>query len=135
MPNRRTRLHQLTLDEETREAMFAARGAYLAAGREDPWVGVARILEERLGLDLADPANADVAIIVNDEDFTFLAPDPETGTFTTISSLLAVYENVPRDWATWTGEIPSRLAMLMWMIGNLMRSIGWKERFPRPMAA
>ncbi|WP_416356643.1 hypothetical protein ACLNGM_22300 [Aureimonas phyllosphaerae] len=123
------------MDEETREAMFAARGAYLAAGRKDPWVGVARVLGERLGLDLADPANEDVAIIVNDEDFSFLTPDPETGTFTTISSLLAVYENVPPDWATWTGEVPSRLAMLMWVIGNLMRSIGWKERFPRPMAA
>ncbi|WP_182084290.1 hypothetical protein [Aureimonas sp. ME7] len=96
---------------------------------------MARVLEERLGLDLADPTNADVAIIVNDEDFSFLAPDPETGTFTTISSLLAVYEDVPSDWAGWTGEIPPRLAMLMWMIGNLMRSIGWKERFPRPMAA
>ena len=135
MTNRRTRLHKLTVDEETREAMFAARGTYLAAGREDPWVGVARILEERLGLDLTDPANANVAIIVNDEDFSFLAPDPETGTFTTISSLLAIYEDVPPDWATWTGEIPSRLGMLLWKIGNLMKSIGWNERFPRPMAA
>ncbi len=135
MSNRRTRLHKITVDEETREAMFATRETYLAAGRDDPWVGVARILEERLGLDLTDPANADIDIIVNDVDFSYLAPDPETGTYTTISSLLAIYENVPPDWATWTCQIPSRLGNLAWTIGSLMRSIGWKERFPVSMTA
>jgi hypothetical protein len=123
----RHRTHMLLLGDETIKAMFAVEGVYSTDRSLEPWVGVARLLEERLGVDLADPENAGIGIRINNEDFSYLAPHPESGTYTTISSLLEIHENKRVGFHELIDEFQYRYGMLSGSIGNLMFSLADAE--------
>ncbi|KQT42070.1 hypothetical protein ASG43_17495 [Aureimonas sp. Leaf454] len=131
----RSSTHLLLIGDETMEAMFAVKGVYNADEGADPWVGVARILEDRLDIDLTDPENADVAIKIDNEDFSYLAPQPQHGIYTTISSLLEIYDNKRAGWDELHPEVQYRYGMLIGSIGNLMYSLVDAEEERKALAA
>lgn len=122
--------HLLLLGDETVDAMFAVEGVFATDTSLDPWVDVARILEERLGLDLTDPENAGIGIHINNEDFSYLAPQPQIGVVTTISSLLEIHANKMAGFDQLSDEVRYRYGMLIGSIGNLMFSLldDYRER-------
>ncbi len=96
---------------------------------------MARILNERLTIDLTDPANADVKILINGEDFSFLAPHPKSGTFTPISSLLEIYENELVGFEELSPEVRDRYETLIESIKQLMYSLIASEQERKAKAA
>ena len=132
---RSSRSHILLIGDETMKEMFEVKGVYSAEEGADPWVGVARILEGRLDIDLTDPANADLRIQINNEDFSYLAPHPASGTYTTISSLLKIYENKLAGFDELSDEVQYRYGMLIGSIGNLMFSLFDAEQERKALAA
>ncbi len=135
MTNLRNRIHILLIGDETMKEMFEVKDVYSAEEGNDPWVGVARILEDRLDIDLNDPANADIGIRINKEDFSYLAPHPESGTYTTISSLLKIHENGMAGYDELSEEVQYRYQMLIGSIGNLMFSLFDAEQERKALAA
>ena len=135
MTNIPRRIYKLLIGDETMKAMFAVEGLYSTDKSLSPWVGVARILEERLGLDLTDPENADVGIRINNEDFSYLAPQPKNGIYTTISSLLKIHENDHAGFDDLNPEVQYRYQMLSGSVGNLLSSLVEAEEQRRAEAA
>lgn len=128
-------LNVLFFSYQQMEALYAAEGGFKADVGVEPWVLVARILNERLTIDLMDPVNADVKILINGEDFSFLAPHPGSGTFTPISSLLEIYENEPVGFEELSPEVRNRYELLIETIKQLMYSLIASEQEKRAKAA
>lgn len=116
-------LNVLFISYEQMEARYAAAGGFKSDLGVEPWVLVARILNERLTIDLTNPANADVKILINGEDFSFLAPHPKSGTFTPILSLLDIYENKLVGFEELSPEVRNRYELLIETIKQLMYSL------------
>jgi hypothetical protein len=78
--------HGLLLGTEVRAELVGAKG-------RNPVVSGARILDDCLGgFDLADPENVGTTLLIDGADFSFLLPERADGEFTTIRSLIRIYE-------------------------------------------
>lgn len=78
--------HGLILGTDARAEIIEAKGA-------NPVISAARILDECLGdFDLLDPENVGTTLVIDGADFSFLIPEQADGAFTTVETLIGIYE-------------------------------------------
>ena len=107
----------IILGTELQAELIAARG-------DEPWVTVARLLEESLGdFDLTDPKNFGVTLLIDGVDFSFLLPEQSNGEFATISSLIGIFERKLEGFDELSYEMQDRYGRFVPRIGRLMKQL------------
>lgn len=118
---------QTLLDAETRRMLLDMKGP-------DAWVRIARVLHEKVEVDLENDANANLDISIDNINFGFLRPDPEQNVFTTISFLADLHGMSDRDIAEKEcNEVLRRYHCLQEAIDHLLVSMSDRAIWERQM--